>query len=101
MEVSPKTELVNSQPFSVPFSIHNSGYLSFTIQRAVCYAAKVKIGNMMITDSGVGNLHPPIDELESGHNETVFCNLAKVATRPSEADIAIVVDYTPWVPFGV
>ncbi len=35
-------------------------------------------------------------EIESGHNETISCNLMRSRNRPSEADIAIVIDYTPW-----
>jgi hypothetical protein len=95
MEVSEKAELEGSQPFTAPFNIHNSGYLPFHIQRAICYAAKIKVGGITLEGDMMGN-EVPKEELERGHNETIFCRFSHSDSPPSEASIAIVVDYTPW-----
>jgi|SRR5271165_2796908 len=74
MEVEPKGEIEKSQPFSAPFTIHNSGYLPFRIQRTYCYVDKIKVGKSNVSTSLIAsNDEPRNEEIESGHNETVFC----------------------------
>src|ERR1022692_246491 len=44
MEVVPGTEREKLQPFSIPFRIHNTGYVAFRIRRAVCVDTSVSGG---------------------------------------------------------
>jgi hypothetical protein len=94
MEVLPKGELERAQPFSAPFFIHNSGYLAFHLSRAVCFAAKITTRQGSWTNGIVGSLDPSNVEIEAEHNEPVFCKFVH-SDSPPEADITIVVDYTP------
>ena len=97
MEVYPKEEIEKSQPFSVPFTIHNSGDLPFRIERVFCYANNIKAAQTTIQDAiASGDVEPRNAEVERGHNETAFCNWMHSDTPPSQADIVIVVDYAPF-----
>ncbi len=97
MEVSPKEEIEKSQPFSSPFTIHNSGYLPFRIERTFCYANNIQAAQTTIQDSvATWDTEPRNAEVESGHNDTVFCKWMHSAAPPSRADIVIVIDYAPF-----
>ena len=44
IEVSPLEELRKEDAFSIPFRIHNTGYISIHIQQVTCTDREVRIG---------------------------------------------------------
>jgi hypothetical protein len=103
MLVSPQEPTQRSQPFSVPFRIENTGYLSFYVEHVSCVVNKVKVGELQISDSV-----KPFPEwdgivLDRADGGTVTCNIYSGPITPKTiADIAIVIDYKPCrsFPFG-
>jgi hypothetical protein len=96
ISVSPLEPIEKSQPFSVPFSIDNSGYLSFYVENAFCYVDKVKLattghfegnGNLIVFNDLTSTI------LEPGGGEAPICYLVKGPIQ--EADIVVVIDYKP------
>jgi hypothetical protein len=96
MAVSPLEPIEKSQPFSVPFRIENTGYLSFLLVRPFCYYHQVNVERLTVkkaTSHAAGTNRHVLDRNES---ETISCNLAHAPIAPAHADIAVVIDYTPW-----
>lgn len=98
MGVVPGGETENSQPFSAPFRIHNAGILPFYLKRAFCFESDLK---NEITEKGSGkmtNVSTGVDLnrwLGSGHDAAVMCGF-HILPRVTNADMTIVVDYSPW-----
>ena len=100
--VLPQESIEKSQPFSVPFRIDNSGYLSFHVDHVFGYGHKIKVGGMTIEQ---GTLHQPDwnnFELGRGESKTIITNWVHAPIVPSAADVAIVVDVRPfrWFPWS-
>jgi hypothetical protein len=97
--VPPQEAIEKSQPFSVPFRIENSGYLSFHVNRVLCYVDKIQAGGITL---GHGSTHEPDwdnFDLERGEGKTVFCRIIHSGNVPNTADIAIVLDERPFRRF--
>ena len=98
ISVVPQEAIEKSQPFSVPFRIDNTGYLSFYVDRVFCYLNSVEGERVKVSR---GTLHDPSwnrFELDRGEPKAIMCNLQdqiKPLGLPKTADIAIVVDYRP------
>jgi AraC-like DNA-binding protein len=98
ISVSPQEPIEKLQPFSVPFRIDNTGYLSFYVDRVFCYLNSVEVEHVSIQK---GTLHDPSwnrFDLDRGDPKTIICNLQNQINPlglPKAADIAIVIDYRP------
>jgi hypothetical protein len=98
MGVIPQDPLTKSQPFSVPFRIDNVGYFSFPVDHVFAYIHRVKASHITIDQ---GTYHEPSwnrFDLDRGEGKTVIVKLINFASNevPSEADIALIVDYRPF-----
>ena len=96
MEVVPSEETETSQPFSVPFHIHNSGYSSFYVKRAMCF--EMSVGGGVLDGNHITNnmlIFPINSHVDRGHNETITCGIVK-APQITKADMVVVVEYSPW-----
>jgi hypothetical protein len=106
MSVEPLQAIEKNQPFSIPFRIGNTGYLSFHVDHVFCYLHRVKARDpRLIVSIDKGTFHDPSwnrFELDRAESKTIMCNLAnqiKPLGIPSDADIAIVIDYRPFERF--
>jgi len=97
--VLPQEPIEKSQPFSVPFRIENSGYLSFYVDNVFCYASKIKVGSVNVERSTVHWRDWNNFELGRGESKTIVPNLVYAPNFPSTADIAIVMDVRPFYRF--
>lgn len=102
LAVSAQQEIQKSDPFSAPFRIDNSGYLSFYVDHVFVYVGEAKIGGATF---GRDLYHQPDwekFELGRGESRTILINLVRVSGVPHSADIAIVVDVRPfhWFPWS-
>ena len=100
MAVVPQCEpLKKGLPFSIPFKITNIGYFSFKVVTAHCYfhtmfgitpqGAKIDMKRGTLHDNTWDNLF-----LERGESKTFTCEIQQLPPIvPSQADIAIVIDY--------
>jgi hypothetical protein len=102
LSVSPQEAIEKSQPFSVPFRIQNSGYLSFHVDQVVFYAAEITTRSLSIHDSGFASADWRDFDLDRGEQKTVVPKLVHAPTMPSSADITAVVDIRPfkWFPLA-
>jgi hypothetical protein len=94
MTVTPADELEKSQPFSAPFRITNTGYLSLTIKSITFYVHELEVGGSNIGDNTVNNPAWNNFDLDSGGSKTIRSNFLRSNVLPSKADIVIVIDYT-------
>ena len=98
VEVLPMAETENSQPFSAPFRIHNGGYLSFYLKRAFCFESDLKNEMTEKGNGKIANVSTGVDLnrwLGSSHDAAVMCGF-HILPRVTNADMTIVVDYSPW-----
>src|SRR3954462_7465468 len=51
MVIAPQQPTEKAEPYSVPFDIENSGYLSFYIEHVYCYVHEVTIGQTTINSN--------------------------------------------------
>ena len=89
--------LENSQPFTAPFRITNTGYLAFELTSINCYIADVEVTgppSLIIRNSLYDKEGWDGGVLDRAESKTVACKVAKVMTWPTKADIVMVVDYT-------
>jgi hypothetical protein len=104
ISVDPLEAKEPSQPFSAPFRIENDGYFSFWIKHVVCYTHALKAGNISEAEGVSFPVSPTSDGkldhliLEGHEGETATCNVL-YGPRVEYADIAIVIDYSPWKSF--
>jgi hypothetical protein len=106
LSVAPLEAIEKTQPFSIPFRIDNSGYLSLYVDHVFCYLHKVRASDpRLIVSIDKGTFHDPTwnrFELDRAESKTIICNLAnqiKPLAIPSDADITIVIDYRPFKQF--
>jgi hypothetical protein len=93
MRVSPLAPIKQSQPFSIPFRIENTGYLPFYVDRSFCYAREISWGTITMTHMLVRSDGWDGFTLNPGESKTIVCRILDAPTPPHEADIIIVVDY--------
>ena len=101
--VSPEEQIEKSQPFSAPFRILNSGYLSVRVDHIYCYAKEVVAGPVSVGPATFESEGWKDFELERGEPKTVICRILRTNSEITKADIAIVVDVQPfswicWIP---
>jgi hypothetical protein len=99
VEVFPQEEVAQAQPFLAPFRIHNSGYLPFTIKRALCYVDELKQTGATISASlsqirGLDGSVLDGSVLERAGDATGFCRFSE--GRPEKVNMVLVVDYVSW-----
>jgi hypothetical protein len=97
--VSPQEAIEKSQPFSVPFRIQNSGYLSFHVEHLFVYANEIKVGGSTFHKA---TFHEPDwnnFDLGRAESRAIVCNLVHAPIVPSTADIAFVMDIRPFYLF--
>jgi hypothetical protein len=92
--VSPQESIEKSQPFLTPFRIDNTGYLSFHINRVICYAREVTVGSIDMGDNISTNSEWDNHEIDRADGETVICKFVRFGSMPSATDMAVVVDYS-------
>jgi hypothetical protein len=96
LEASPQYPMLrNSQPFTVPFRLSNTGFLPMHIDGVACYLSRVEgtsyvLGDLVVYEAGWGDR-----ELPGGESETVQCRIG-ISEYPQRADIAVVVLYHNW-----
>jgi hypothetical protein len=85
----------------VPFKITNTGLLAIRNVTICCYIHHVKVGPVTVKSSLIGQPDWSIEELGRGESKTIIGRLIQAPMMPSEADIAIVIDYKAFgVPFA-
>lgn len=104
MAVVPQCDpLKKGQPFSIPFRITNVGYFSFKVVTAHCYfhamfgttlqGGKIDMKRGTLHDKTWDNLF-----LGRGESKTLTCEIQQLPPIvPSQADIAVVIDYNATV----
>lgn len=94
--------LEKSQPFSVPFRIENSGYLSFDVEDVFLYVKAVTLSHVKLYGAVVNKDDWNHFELNRGDSRTISCNVVKSYNMPATADIIIVLDIRPfwWFPWS-
>jgi hypothetical protein len=95
MYVSPQEPTEKSNPFSIPFRLANSGYLSFHVVTIHVYINRIVFMGTNTIGGSVGHLAECDNfSLGRGESQSLIVNLMRgLPTPPSEADIVIVVDY--------
>jgi hypothetical protein len=96
MVVDHQEPLEANNPMSSPFSVQNTGYFSFWVEDAHCWALKVKVAGATITNGSWDSVAYHNHYLDRANSTTVFCKIVDAPTLPTEADIQIVVRYKPW-----
>jgi len=91
LTVVSQEELATDQPFSTPFEITNTGYLSLHIDNVIMIYHKVEYSGINITDAKVGSKDWDNFDLERGGSKTIFANFAN--GQPTKADIVMAIDY--------
>lgn len=98
--VTPGSALLRTEPFSVPFSITNNGYIPIRDVDAWCYLAEVEFKpGFRFEGLGISSKDAPrAASLGHGGTLTLECPL-RGAVR-DRADIAVIVDHGfPLIPF--
>lgn len=100
LEIEPLLETVESQPYSVPFRIRNTGYLTLEIRQHYCYVSEASYPKNDVYTGG-NIVSPPSGEpstwLERQGSATVFCRFLKYPSLPTKADLVEIVDYRTWL----
>jgi len=98
--VEPLPPIDAAQPFSVPFKITNSGFLPIKNLKPYCYLHWAKVAGNTFSANLSSNDRWNAEYLARGEAITIITNFIHSNILPSEADLAIVVDYNPFgVPF--
>jgi hypothetical protein len=93
ISVTPQGEIETNQPFSVPFSVANAGYLPLYVSSTKCFIKSAKAGGFYVHDAFVEDEKRDLkDAVLDASGGTVHCRLFSGGT-PTSATIAIVVDY--------
>jgi len=99
--VLPQAPLRKAQPFSVPLRVDNSGYFSCPVEHIFVYVHRLKSRRVDFAKATVHQTNWNHFSLERAEGKTIMVKLADFAPDdvPSEADIAVVVDYRPFEHF--
>jgi hypothetical protein len=95
--IEPLAPLQTSQPFAVPFRVHNAGYLSFQIKRVFVFVNELSGNGLFVWDQSFRMRKWEEAVLGSGDDVSMEWDLYQ-GPVPQKADIIFVVDYRP---FGV
>jgi len=108
LEVTPQQLSLSNQPFSVPFNIKNSGYLSFFVDHVICFIVNTET-IQGAHFAGIIFQHPDWDgvTLDRGISGTMSCSMYGQdiggahghGDTPKSADIVMAVTYRPWQGF--
>lgn len=98
VDACPPTD--QSQPFSVPFKITNTGYLPVKNVKIYCYAHRVRVGPIDAQSNLMSNSKWSTSHLGRGESITIIANFVKAPVLPAEADMAIISDFNSFgAPF--
>lgn len=104
MLVSPQEPIEKGQPFSVPFRLDNTGYLSFYVADVFCYTQELSVGGLHIHANSSHNSDFDNVVLDRAEGGTVTCSYTYRGpiSPDTVADMAIIIDYKPFraFPFG-
>lgn len=82
-----------AEPFSVPFTIKNEGWLAATDVSADCYVHRIEFGkNNTIERGGFSGQYSKTAELAGGEQHTIRCPI-QLGPGLQVADVAIVIEY--------
>ena len=98
--ISPQEPIEKLKPFSTPFRIENTGYLSFYVEHVFCYIRKIEVDQQLFEGDVID--FPELDDLTFGRGDsgTITCDLFKGTTAQHiVTEIVIVVDYKPFKAF--
>ena len=92
ISVSPKPERATNQPFSAPFELTNTGYLSFHVDNVVVILPTAEYqGRLSLHNSMTGDVDWDDFDLDRGSATTIYPYFAD--GMPTKASIVIAVDY--------
>lgn len=97
--ITAKHPLSNSDAFSVPFQIENTGYLSFFVSDVFVFVHKADFPRHVLHSDNISNSRSWNDfTLNRGEAKTIEQEIVKGI--PNKADILVAVDYKPesWFP---
>jgi hypothetical protein len=92
LSMSAQEQLATNAPFSAPFELTNTGYLSVHIEHVIAIAHRIEFGNdAVMKDEVWTNIDWSNFDLIRGGSKTFFPRFANF--RPRRADMVFVVDY--------
>jgi hypothetical protein len=93
LSVTPDAQLRTSQPFSAPFRITNTGYLSVKISYVILYLRQVDAGIVSFRDSTNGNRDWDNFTLDRGDSKSIVSLFLDSPRPPQKTDIVWVIYY--------
>lgn len=92
LNTTPGDLLATNQPFTAPFEVTNTGYLSLHVEHVTVILHKVEFGpRFTFNDSHQNEMDWDDFDLERGGSKTIVTRFSD--GMPTTADIVIVVDY--------
>ena len=99
--VSPQEPIEKLKPFSTPFGITNTGYLSFFVEHVYCYVHQLSAEHRNLSPNVLHFNDWDDVNLDRGDGGTIICDFFPVAPPKVVADIVIIIDYKPFRQFPV
>ncbi|HLX00112.1 MAG TPA: hypothetical protein VKR82_15840 [Candidatus Acidoferrales bacterium] len=92
LNVTPQGQLAPGQPFTAPFQLTNTGYLSTHIENVIMLYPIVELpGDNKIFDAAMGNVEWDNFDVDRGESKTIVANFTN--GMPTKAEIVLGVDY--------
>jgi hypothetical protein len=92
LTVLPQEQLATRQPFSAPFEIANTGYLSVHINNIIVIVHKAEfLTHFTVTDAAIGRTEWDNLDLDRGASTTILARFSDGV--PENVDLIVAVDY--------